>query len=300
MRYATERDWDDATRGNATADREVFERWALSIPGAPRRSDPRVWSYLIMMADEMAALERGAYGQDVPGIENSVAAGVVANFQEEPAYEANSDDADYQITNAKYAKGMMKLRVPPSSDGFRGRAGRLGHAIARGRYSNREHGYIISKAAAAKFEKLYAEGWDANTWSGELEPPVLEHEPNRTPAHRPNGRLPTWWGDMTDTYRQGVRGVHGVLTGRPVDEEPLTPQRAREIIEDEMMFREGATDEEREYVQHVADQRGLSWHDALWWIARDGVELEVESPRAGPREAPTRSLRARPQRKVLR
>lgn len=48
----TRADWIAATSGNATADREDFEDWALSQPGAPRRSDPSVWSYLMRKLEQ--------------------------------------------------------------------------------------------------------------------------------------------------------------------------------------------------------------------------------------------------------
>lgn len=88
MKHATERDWIAATRGNGTADREDFEEWALGLRGAPSRRDPRVWEYLITMAEEMESVERGAYGQQHDELAMDVAHGVVARFQS--AYEPNA------------------------------------------------------------------------------------------------------------------------------------------------------------------------------------------------------------------
>lgn len=111
MEYATERDWIAETSGNAAADRDEFERWALSLRGAPSRRDPQVWSYLITMADEMASIERGAYGQPYPGLENTVAAGVVARFQ-----------AEAMTPNARRARGS---RVPAFRSYIKNRSSRL-------------------------------------------------------------------------------------------------------------------------------------------------------------------------------
>lgn len=51
-RRVTRADWIAATSGNATADREEFEDWALSQPGAPRRTDPSVWGYLMRKLEQ--------------------------------------------------------------------------------------------------------------------------------------------------------------------------------------------------------------------------------------------------------
>ena len=91
-----------------------------------------------------------------------------AEAQAKPAEQQAS--SDYTVTPARYAKSMMLVKSPPS-DGFKTRAARLAEAIAHGRYTHREGGYVMTKPAAARFEKLYAEGWDANSVTGELRPP---------------------------------------------------------------------------------------------------------------------------------
>jgi hypothetical protein len=86
-----------------------------------------------------------------------------------------SISAAYTIRPAKYAgrwnnKPQMAVSCP-SADGFKSRAARIMGAL-NARYSGRENAYIVSPAKAAKFERLLAEGWDGNTWSGALIPPA--------------------------------------------------------------------------------------------------------------------------------
>ncbi len=226
MTHATERDWIAATSGNAKPDRDEFERWALSQRGAPGRSDPRVWSYLIMMAEEMEALENGAYGQMHDELPEAVAYGVVRHFQQLepnarrtrgsrlPAFRSmlRPNPDEYRITNARYAKDMMKVTAP-AVDGLKGRAARLAHSIARGRYSNREGGYIMSKAAAERFERLYAEGWDASFLSGKLEPPPEA--------------LPSSGEGSTAADYEGYLGL--VLDGMPI-ETAIQEYQLRDIV----------------------------------------------------------------------
>ena len=81
----------------------------------------------------------------------------------------------YSIAPARYAgrwngKPQMAIHCP-SPDGLKTRAARLVEGL-RGRYSGRERAYIVSPTKAAKFERLYAEGWDANSFSGELRAPA--------------------------------------------------------------------------------------------------------------------------------
>jgi len=81
---------------------------------------------------------------------------------------------DYTITKARYAKGKMAVRCP-GKDGFKTRAGRVAECTARGRYTGREGAYIMSPSAAARFERLYAEGYDsASIFNYDLEPPRRE------------------------------------------------------------------------------------------------------------------------------
>lgn len=79
-------------------------------------------------------------------------------------------DSEYHASPARYAKGMMKITTP-SRDGYKTRAARLAEAVARGRWTNREGAYVLSPAAAARFVKLYAEGYDASPITGELREP---------------------------------------------------------------------------------------------------------------------------------
>lgn len=81
--------------------------------------------------------------------------------------------ADYRISSARYAKGKMLVRCP-SPDGYKTRAARLIGDGLKGRWTNREGGYVASPTKAAKFEKLFAEGWDACTVTSELVPPKGE------------------------------------------------------------------------------------------------------------------------------
>lgn len=76
----------------------------------------------------------------------------------------------YSIWPARYAKNMMAVRCP-STDGYKTRAAYLAGYFARDRYSGREHAYIMSRAAALKFEAHYQAGWDAKTLTRELIPP---------------------------------------------------------------------------------------------------------------------------------
>lgn len=78
---------------------------------------------------------------------------------------------DYTLRPARYAKGKQALSTP-STDGWKTRAGRLAERLANGRYSGREHAYILSSSAAVRFERLFALGWDAGIISGELRPPL--------------------------------------------------------------------------------------------------------------------------------
>jgi len=78
----------------------------------------------------------------------------------------------YAIAPAKYAKRMMAIRCAPDGTGFKTRAARLAEVLSRGRYSNREGAYILSSAAAARFEKLYSEGYDGEIMGKALIPPA--------------------------------------------------------------------------------------------------------------------------------
>ena len=77
---------------------------------------------------------------------------------------------EYTITNARYARNCIAVRCP-SNDGFKTRAARLAGALSRDRFSNREKAYIMAATKQEKFERLYAEGWDASCCTLELQPP---------------------------------------------------------------------------------------------------------------------------------
>lgn len=76
----------------------------------------------------------------------------------------------YTITPARYSKGNFAV-VCPSTNGLKSRAARLIGDGLNCRHSGRERAYIASPSKVRKFEKLYAEGWDASVITGELEPP---------------------------------------------------------------------------------------------------------------------------------
>lgn len=83
-----------------------------------------------------------------------------------------TSNQDYTISPARYSKGKVVVRCP-SRDGFKTRAARLAEGL-RGRWTHRAGGYVMTPAKAARFERLYAEGWDASCITGELEAPVRE------------------------------------------------------------------------------------------------------------------------------
>jgi hypothetical protein len=92
-------------------------------------------------------------------------------------------ETPYTIAEARYAgrwngKPQCAVRCP-SGNGLKSRAARLIGDGLNGRYSNRERAYIVSPVKAEKFEKLYAEGWDANWITGELIPPDHKERTNR-------------------------------------------------------------------------------------------------------------------------
>ena len=79
--------------------------------------------------------------------------------------------AAYSIAPARYAKGKMVIVPTRDGSGFKTRAARLAGANGiGGKWVHRSGGYTVSPAAARRFERLYAEGWDASIF-GALEPP---------------------------------------------------------------------------------------------------------------------------------
>lgn len=78
----------------------------------------------------------------------------------------------YRIGKAKYAKGKMQIQCMSDGTGMKTRAMRLAEAKGiGGRWTNRSKSYIVSPTAAAKFEKMFAEGCDANSFTREIEAP---------------------------------------------------------------------------------------------------------------------------------
>jgi hypothetical protein len=88
--------------------------------------------------------------------------------QTERGKKTMQETADYTISRARYAKGSIALRAP-SGDGFKTRAAYLAEAL-KGRWSNREHAYIMAASKEAKFRRLYDEGWDATIFGELIQP----------------------------------------------------------------------------------------------------------------------------------
>jgi len=80
------------------------------------------------------------------------------------------DNPDFSVTPARYAKGMLAVRCP-SPNGYKTRAARLIGDGLNCRWSNRERAYIVSPTKLARFETLFPQGWDACTFTGNLEAP---------------------------------------------------------------------------------------------------------------------------------
>lgn len=92
--------------------------------------------------------------------------------------EADLSHPEYTITRARHMKRYLVVRCAPYSDGFKGRVDRLLSNGLGCRYVDRERGYLISVPKAEEFVLLCADGWDADTASGELIAPVeVESEP---------------------------------------------------------------------------------------------------------------------------
>jgi hypothetical protein len=78
-------------------------------------------------------------------------------------------EPDFTVSKARYAKRSVAVRCPPTN-GFKTRAARLAEGL-KGRYSNREHAYIMSESKARRLRELFDSGWDASFITGVLEPP---------------------------------------------------------------------------------------------------------------------------------
>lgn len=77
---------------------------------------------------------------------------------------------EYTISNARYSRTGAKVIHAPSSDGYATRAQRLARGL-KCRWSHRQNGYVCTPSKAAKFERLYAAGWDACSFSFALQEP---------------------------------------------------------------------------------------------------------------------------------
>lgn len=91
-------------------------------------------------------------------------------------------DVGYTIQPARYAgrwngKPQLAVKCWPSGDGYKTRAMRLIGDGLNGRYSRRESAYIVSPTKAAKFESLYAAGYDASAITGAPQPPSKDWNP---------------------------------------------------------------------------------------------------------------------------
>lgn len=85
----------------------------------------------------------------------------------------------YTITPARYSKGNFIVQT--HNDGpWKGRAERLICDGLNCRYVGRSKGFMASPSKVARFERLYAEGWDANSFTGELQPLALNPRPLST------------------------------------------------------------------------------------------------------------------------
>lgn len=78
----------------------------------------------------------------------------------------------FELSPARYAKGKVLIRTE-DDNGFMTRQGRLANKLGNGHagYSNREKGWVVSPSAAEKFQRYVRDGWDANSFNGELRPP---------------------------------------------------------------------------------------------------------------------------------
>lgn len=76
----------------------------------------------------------------------------------------------YTSCEARYAKDKILVSAP-CADGLKTRAARLLCAL-NCRYTNRERGFVCSPTKFARFERLFAEGWDANYFTRDLVPPI--------------------------------------------------------------------------------------------------------------------------------
>jgi len=125
----------------------------------------------------------------------------------------------FTISKARYAKGQMIVRVK-SLDGFKTRAGRIADAVSRGRYSNREHGYIMSPAAAKRFRQHFDSGGDAAIMSRDLLPPRTQEPAGQIapdyyePFKKATGQYP-WEMPFEQFYKRTVSLLKKEAPGKP-------------------------------------------------------------------------------------
>jgi len=72
----------------------------------------------------------------------------------------------YSVRPARYAKGKMVVSKI-ESDGYKSRFGRLVEVLG-GKWVHRDHGYQLSPTKLAKFEQLFADGWDGSFFGDRL------------------------------------------------------------------------------------------------------------------------------------
>jgi len=84
------------------------------------------------------------------------------------------NDCPIRVSPARYAKGKVAARDTDNRDGFTGRMGSLLQACG-GRWSGRDHAYIMSAAAVDKACRLYLGGWHGSIRWGR-EPATVWHE----------------------------------------------------------------------------------------------------------------------------
>lgn len=112
--------------------------------------------------------------------------------------DASPRDLAPIFSHARYAKQSYAVRCP-TPDAYKTRAARLVEAL-RGRYSGREHAYIMPRSKALKLARLWSNGLDACAVTGKLEEPrdnVTRIEPYREAKQRQRAR----WNATAGTWQ---------------------------------------------------------------------------------------------------
>lgn len=161
-------------------------RWAPSIGAWQAYRNARTIEIAREMVGELAP--ETATPEAVPDVTPAAphAAEAVADTQAPEAPEPASEAPDalnmtvpeaqampateYTITIKPLRAGGKPSAIVrcPSPDGYKTRAARLAGSIARGRYSRRHGGYIMSVAASVRFEALYSAGAEACAVTGDI------------------------------------------------------------------------------------------------------------------------------------